>query len=76
MYLRKLEESPLLKTTTLLVFFLWLLKSSKTLDFLTAASNRTAKAFNRSRATRAVAIDISKAFDRVWYTGLLNIPKS
>ena len=26
---------------------------------------------NRSGATRAVALDISKAFDYVWYAGLL-----
>ena len=29
-------------------------------------------AFNRSGATRAVALDISKAFDRVWRAGLLH----
>ena len=34
-------------------------------------SDRTAGAFNRSRATRAVALDISKAFDRVLHAGLL-----
>ena len=33
--------------------------------------DRIATAFNRSRATRAVALDISKAFDRVWHAGLL-----
>ena len=32
--------------------------------------------FNRSGATRAVALDISKAFDRVWYAGLLHKFKS
>ena len=35
-------------------------------------SDRIARAFNRSRATRAVALDTSKAFDRVWHTGLLH----
>ena len=30
-------------------------------------SDRIARAFNRSGATRAVALDISKAFDRVWH---------
>ena len=34
-------------------------------DLLTVVSDRIARAFNRSGATRAVALDISKAFDRV-----------
>ena len=34
-------------------------------DLLTVASDRIARAFNRSRATRAVALNISKTFDRV-----------
>ena len=76
-----------LKTTTLLVFFLWLVKSLKklvnygivdhlgkcglfsdgfrssrsTVDLLTVVSDRTARAFNRSGATQAVTLDISKA---------------
>ena len=41
-----------------------------TADLLTVVSDRIARSFNRSGATRAVALDISKAFDRVWYTGL------
>ena len=41
-------------------------------DLLTVVSNRIARAFNRSGATRAVALDISKAFGRVWYAGLLH----
>ena len=36
-----------------------------TADLLTVVSDRIARAFNRSGATRAVALDISKAFDRV-----------
>ena len=32
--------------------------------------------FNRSRVTRAVALDISKAFDRVWLACLLHNLKS
>ena len=39
-------------------------------------SDRIASAFNRSGATRAVALDISKAFDRVWHAGLLHKLKS
>ena len=43
-----------------------------TADPLTVVSDRIARAFKRSGATRAVALDISKAFDRVWDTGLLH----
>ena len=39
-------------------------------------SDRIARAFNRSGATRAIALDICKAFDRVWHTGLLHKLKS
>ena len=39
---------------------------------MAVVSDRIAKAFNRSVATRAVAIDISKAFDRVWHASLLH----
>ena len=46
--------------------------SQSTADLLTVASDRIARAFNRSGATRAVALDISKAFDRVWHAGLLH----
>ena len=35
-------------------------------------SGRIARAFNRSGATRAVALDISKAFNRVCHAGLLH----
>ena len=47
-----------------------------TADLLTVVSDRIARAFNRSRATRAVALDISKAFDRVFHAGLLHKLKS
>ena len=40
--------------------------SRSTADLLTVVSDRIARAFNRSGATRAVALDISKAFHRVW----------
>ena len=43
---------------------------------LTVVSDRIARAFKRSGATRAVALDISKAFDRVWHTGFLHKLKS
>ena len=44
--------------------------SRSTADLLTVVSDRIAKAFNRSGVTRAVALDIPKAFDRVWHAGL------
>ena len=50
--------------------------SRSTADLLTVVSDRIARAFNRSEATRAVALDISKAFDRVWHDGLLHKRKS
>ena len=50
--------------------------SRSTADLLTVVSDRIARAFNRSGATRAVALDISKAFDRVWHAGLLRKLKS
>ena len=39
-------------------------------DLLTVVSDRIARTFNRSGATRAAALDISKAFNRVWHAGL------
>ena len=50
--------------------------SLSTADLLTVASDRIAWAFNRFGATHAVALDISKAFDRVWHAGLLHKLKS
>ena len=44
--------------------------SRSTTDLLTVVSDRIARAFNRSGPTQDVALDISKAFDRVWHAGL------
>ena len=44
--------------------------SWSTADLLAAVSCRIARDFNRFGATRAVALDIFNAFDRVWRTGL------
>ena len=94
--LRMLEKGLLLKTTTWLVFFLWLVKvfetleecdlfsdfhyefrsSRSTADLRTVVSDRIARAFNKPGVTRAVALGISKAFDRVWHVGLLYKLKS
>ena len=43
---------------------------------MTVVSDRIARAFNRSVATQAVVLDISKAFDRVWHVVLLHKFKS
>ena len=51
-------------------------KSSRsTADYLTVASDRINRTFNRS-GTGAVALDISKAFNRVWHASLLHKLKS
>ena len=50
--------------------------SQSTADLLTVVPDRIFRAFNRSGATRAVALDISKAFNRVWHAGLLQKLKS
>ena len=43
-----------------------------TADFLRVVSDTISRTFNRFGATGAVALDISKAFDRVWHAGLLH----
>ena len=50
--------------------------SRSTADLLTVVSDRIAKAFNRSGTTGAVALNLSKAFYRVWHIGLLYKLKS
>ena len=47
--------------------------SQSTADLLIAASDRIARTFNRPSVTRAVARDISLAFDRIWHADLLHI---
>ena len=101
---RNVGEISTVKTTALLVLFLWLVKSLKKLlnnrivdleesglfsdfqygfrssrssaDLVTVVTDRIIRAFNRSGATRAVALDISKAFDKVWQAALLHKLKS
>ena len=46
--------------------------SRSTADLLTVVSDRIARAFNSSGATRAVALDISKAFGKVCHDVLLH----
>ena len=50
--------------------------SRATTYLLTVVSDRNARAINRSGATRAVAFDIFKAFNRIWDAGLLQKLKS
>ena len=50
--------------------------SRSTVDFLAVLSDRIAGAFNRSGSTRALALDISKAFDRVWRASIIYKRKS
>ena len=50
--------------------------SQSTADLLTVLSDRVSRTFNKSGAARAVALDISKAFDRVYYASLLHKLKS
>ena len=45
--------------------------SQSAADLLTVVSDTIARAFNSSGATRAVALDLSKVFDRVWHAGVL-----
>ena len=54
------------------LFSVWFRSSRSTANLLTVVCDRIARAFSRSRDTRAVALDISKAFDRVWHAGLLH----
>ena len=57
----------------LFFFFQYGFRSSRpTADLLTVVFDRIARAFNWSGATRTVAVDISKTFDRVWHADLLH----
>ena len=55
-------------------FPVWWQVFSITADLLRAVSDRIAWAFNRSEATQAVTLDISKALNRVWYADFLHKP--
>ena len=46
--------------------------SQSTADLLTVVSDRIAWAFNRSGATQPAVLNISKAFNKIWHTGLLH----
>ena len=54
------------KNAAYFFYFQYGFRSSRsTANLLTVVSDRIARAFNRSGATRAVALDVCKAFDRV-----------
>ena len=62
----------LLEKCDLFSDFQYVFRSSRsTVDLPTVVSDRIVRAFNRYVATRAVALDISKAFEMVWHAGLL-----
>ena len=50
--------------------------TSLTADLLIVVSGRIARAFNKTRATQSVALDIFKDFNRVWHAGVLHKLKS
>ena len=50
--------------------------SRSTADLLTVVADRPATAFNKSGATRVVALDISKAFNKFWHAALFYKLKS
>ena len=47
-------------------------KSRSTADLLTVITERIYRALDGNGVARAVALDISKAFDKVWHSGLLH----
>ena len=60
-----------------LFYFQYGFRSSwSTADLLAVISDSIARAFNRSGATRAIVLDIFKAFGRFWHAGLLHKLKS
>ena len=52
--------------------FRYFRSSRSTAVLLMVVTDRIARAFKRSGATQAVALNISKAFDWVWQAGLLH----
>ena len=50
--------------------------SRSTADLFTVVSDTNARAFNRSGATGAVALDVFKAFDRIWHADIFHRLKS
>ena len=61
----KLENNKIEKCGLFSDFQYGIRSSGSTADLLTIGSDRIARAFDRSGATRAAALDISKAFGRV-----------
>ena len=46
--------------------------SRSTADILTVITSKISSALDNGYITRAIALDISKAFDKVWHEGLLH----
>ena len=61
-----------LEKNGLLTDFQYGFRSSRsTADVLTVITDRISKCLDKSLDSRAIALDISKAFDKVWHRGLL-----
>ena len=61
-----------LRNVAFLLTYSALRVAQSTTDLPTVVSDSITKAFNRPRATKVEALDISTAFNRVWYAGLLH----
>ena len=66
-----------LEKCDLFSYFQYDFRSSRSkADLLTVVSDRIFRALNRYATTRAVVLDVSKAFDRIWHAVLLHKLKS
>ena len=66
-----------LESSKLLSDFQYGFRSSRsTADILTVITDRISRSLDLSFETRTIALDISKAFDKVWHKGLLSKLKS
>ena len=67
-----LENSVFQNAIPYFIFRNFCFNSRSTVNLLTVIADRIARVLKTSGATHAVVLDISKAFYRVWHTGLLD----